>query len=483
MNTQIIPAIGTTSSPCPSYPAQRTLLGCMNPIIAGVNQLGTSHSQVPAQAGLPSIQDGLNLVLNGINKNPGATSPAGNPGFRRGLELLRDNFSAALVPTTGAVDRLYGAIVTSVQPGGAASCLSVCQQTAGVVIEGNPVEPAAPDKSLRKQITEARDSINQLLAGLGSATDVPTGNPATTTITGGLNGVNGGLSSAITAIVQAGGLLDGVTGIRSGLVQLRGGLTNADANGGTSNPRCNPSVTPPGAGYCGFTEGLAQLVAGLNQAVAGLGQLDAGAEQASAGAGDLAAGIATAGDGAAQLSAGLKQVGQKVPAAVDGANQLADGSEKVAAGANQLATGLNDQLAPGAEELAAGLGSLQPAADGAQQLSDGLVQAKDGNQQIVDGSGELSKRGSKKLVEAGDATAREFAKEYAVMQALNVKGAESSTPFGAPTGSTDNRAAYDITIAPVGHAGGSNNAGRGLVALVVLGAGAFLATMVRARFA
>ncbi len=57
---------------------------------------------------------------------------------------------------------------------------------------------------------------------------------------------------------------------------LRAGLTNADSNGGTSNPKCNPIVTPPGAGYCGFTEGLAQLVAGLNQAVAGLGQLDAG---------------------------------------------------------------------------------------------------------------------------------------------------------------------------------------------------------------
>ena len=200
---------------------------------------------------------------------------------------------------------------------------------------------------------------------------------------------------------------------------------------------------------------------------------------AAAGAGDLADGIATAGDGAAQLSAGLKQVGEKVPEAVDGADQLADGSEQVAAGANELAAGLNDQLAPGAEELAAGLGSLQTAADGAEQLSDGLLQAEDGNEQIVDGAGELSERGSQALIEAGDETAREFAKEYAVMQALNVKGAENNMPFGTPKGSADNRGAYDITIAPVGHAGGGNNAGRGVVALVVLAAGAFLATMVR----
>ena len=138
--------------------------------------------------------------------------------------------------------------------------------------------------------------------------------------------------------------------------------------------------------------------------------------------------------------------------------------------------------APGAEELASGLATLQPAADGAQQISDGLTQAADGNQQIVDGTGELSKRGSKALIAAGDETARTFAKQYAIMQALNVKGAENNMPYGTPKGSQDNRGAYDITIAPVGHEGGGNNVGRGVLALIVLGAGAFLATFVRGRF-
>jgi putative membrane protein len=370
-----------------------------------------------------------------------------------------------------SIDQLIGG-VTAARATAGCQTDQVCVGTLTAVLGGLSGSPT----SLKEQTQAANGGLLQVLGGIGAANDL-----SSTTLNGGLNQVAGGLALTVSQVNN--NLLVGLQGINTGLQTLRAGLTNADFNGGTSNPRCSTAVTPPKAGYCGFTEGLAQLVAGLNQAVAGLGQLDAGAEQASAGAGDLAAGIATAGDGAAQLSAGLKQVGQKVPAAVDGADQLADGSEKVAAGANKLADGLNDQLAPGANELAAGLGSLQAAADGAQQLSDGLVQAKDGNQQIVDGSGELSKRGSKKLVEAGDATAREFAKEYAVMQALNVKGAENGMPFGAAAGSSDNRGAYDITIAPVGHVGGSNNAGRGLVALVVLGAGAFLATMVRARFA
>ena len=113
-----------------------------------------------------------------------------------------------------------------------------------------------------------------------------------------------GLDQAIAEV--NGQLLVGLKGINSGLIQLRAGLTNADFNGGTSNPQCNPALAPPKPGYCGFTEGLAQLVAGLTTAVGAVGQLDAGAATASAGAGDLADGIATAGDGAAQLSAGLE---------------------------------------------------------------------------------------------------------------------------------------------------------------------------------
>ena len=153
----------------------------------------------------------------------------------------------------------------------------------------------------------------------------------------------------------------------------------------------------------------------------------------------------------------MKQVGQKAPEAVAGANQLADGSEKVAAGANALAAGLNYQLAPGADQLAAGLGSLTQAADGAQQLSDGLAQAEDGNQQIVDGTGKLSARGSKKLIAAGDKTARTFARQYAIMKALDEKGAKNGMPYGTPTGLQDNRAAYDLTVAAVGHSGSTSN--------------------------
>ncbi len=489
VDSSLIPKIGTLASTCPSNPAQQTLIGCMQAIVAGVTQLGTSHSQNPAQAGLPSIQDAVGLILNGINKNP-SDGPAGDPGFRRGLDLLKLNYDAALAPG-GAVDQLYTAISTSQDPGAppTPSCLAACQQTASITIRGIPIEPPG-GKSLKTQITEARTAVVQLLAALGNASDAPTGNPATTTLTGALNGVNGGLGSAITSITQAGGLLAGVTGIRDGLVQVRGGLTNADANGGTSNPVCNPAAALGTAGYCGLTEGLAQLVSGVTTAVGGLGQLAPGAAAANVGAGDLAYGIAKAGDGAAQLaagagqlSAGLDEVAVKVPDAVSGAQALAKGSSALADGSAELAAGLTGKLAPGANQLSDGLAGLQAAADGSVQISDGLTQAKDGDKQIVDGAGRLQSEGTSKLVTAGEDAAKNYGHEYAVMQALNVKGLENAMPYGAPEGSTDNRGAYDITIQPVGHESGMGSTGRGLVGLVVLGLGAAGATLIRGRFA
>jgi putative membrane protein len=479
VDTQIIPAVGTTSGPCdPADPTKQTLLGCMQAIVAGVTQLGTSHSQTPSLAGLPTISDVLGLILNGINKNP-SDGPTGDPGFRRGLELLKLSFDDALA-SGGAIDQLYTAITTS------GDCGVACQGTASVTIKGVPIEPPG-GKSLKTQITEARTAVVKLLTALGNVADQPTGNPSTTTLTGALNAANAGLTSAINVV--NGQLLPGVTGVRDGLVRLRAGLTNADFNGGTSNPVCSASVTPPGTGYCGLTEGLAQLVSGLTTAVGGIGQLAPGASAANVGAGDLADGIATAADGVEQLHAGsgqladgLDEVAAKVPDAVDGSQQLAAGSKKLAAGSKELAAGLQDKLAPGATQLSDGLAGLQAAVDGSGQIADGLVQAKDGNEQIVDGAGQLSDQGTKKLVEAGDDTSKQFGKEYAKMQALNAKGAANAMPYGAPKGSADNRGAYDISIEPVGSASGMGSAGRGLVGLVVLGLGALAATLLRGRF-
>ena len=54
--------------------------------------------------------------------------------------------------------------------------------------------------------------------------------------------------------------------------------------------------------------------------------------------------------------------------------------------------------------------------------------------------------GTTQLVTAGEDTAKSYGHEYAMMQALNTKGAENAMPYGTPEGSADNRGAYDITI-------------------------------------
>ncbi|MCY7373929.1 MAG: hypothetical protein LH461_09585, partial [Spirochaetaceae bacterium] len=250
VDTLIIPAIGTTSSPCdPVDRTKQTLLGCLQPILGGLTQLGTSHSQVSSQAGVPTIQDAVRLVLNGINKNPSAMAPADQPGLRRALQLLEGGLRAKTA--TGAdLDNARDLIVA------ACGANAVCVGTTNAVFAG-----------LKTDVNSAADSVGTISAGVGAATDVPTGNPATTTLTGALNGVNGGLSAIITAINNQ--LVPGVTGVRNGLVALRTGLTNADLNAGRSNPVCSSTTATGSAGYCGLTEGLAQLVAGLTGAVSG----------------------------------------------------------------------------------------------------------------------------------------------------------------------------------------------------------------------
>ena len=320
--------------------------------------------------------------------------------------------------------------------------------------------------TLEPEVTN--DALKSIIAKLGDSS-----NPLTAV------GALALLQQKINATTGSGAYAPGT--FFFGLEGIRTGLTNAGCN--LANPT-NP------ANPCGIKEIATLVSGGIDQLVAGISsQLGSVLGTANTGAGELADGIATAADGveqlntgAGQLADGLDQVAAKVPTAVDGSQQLTAGSKKLAKGANKLAAGLQDKLAPGATQLSDGLAGLQAAVDGSGQIADGLGQAKAGNEKIVDGAGQLSTKGTKKLVEAGDETSKEFGKEYAVMQALNAKGAANSMPYGAPKQSADNRGAYDISIEPVGSTAGMGSAGRGLVGLIVLGLGALAATLVRGRF-
>ena len=406
------------------------------------NPCGVKEGLASLNTGLTTINDGLQQVAGGLD------NPSCNPacGVKQGVAGVKTGLDGALVPGTGSIDELIGAVTAAKATTG---CMNdaACQTYLAGVLGGL----SGSSTSLKEQTQTASATLGAVLTGLD-----------------------------IQLIPGVADLIAGVTDAQTGLATIRAGVDRLAAGSVGARDGVKTLVLP----------GIDQLIAGLTSAVTGVGQLAPGAAAANEGAGDLAFGISVAGDGAAQLasgaaqlSGGLDQVAAKVPDAVTGAQALAKGSAALAEGSAELAEGLSGQLAPGAQQLSDGLAGLQAAADGSSQIADGLAQAKDGNQQIVDGAGRLSEEGTSQLVQAGDEAARNYGREYAVMQALNTKGKENAMPYGAPEGSSDNRAAYDITIAPVGHESGLGSAGRGVAGLVVLGLGALAATLIRGRFA
>ena len=58
---------------------------------------------------------------------------------------------------------------------------------------------------------------------------------------------------------------------------------------------------------------------------------------------------------------------------------------------------------------------------------------------------------------------------------------DGGLPYGAPEGATGSTAAYSFELAAAANEG-SKNLTRGVLALVALGVGALLSTVIRARF-
>lgn len=191
---------------------------------------------------------------------------------------------------------------------------------------------------------------------------------------------------------------------------------------GTPTPGCNPKKTLR-CGAAALTDGTDQLVAGAKKLDAGAGQLSTGLGQIDTGAG--------------KLSNGLGQ-------AKDGSGQVADG----------------------AQQLAVGIGK---AADGSSQLSAGLGKAAKGTPKLVDGAQQLSTKGTKKLVAAGQDTAQTYGEQYAVFKAGAHRATTQAMAYGAPKGALG-LTAYNFVIQ-----GESGETGhdwvRGVGGLALLGAG------------
>lgn len=457
------------------------LAAALGLISGGLAQLNDGSVGLPAaKVGLLALQEGVNKILAGIGS---ATTPNtllnglaqladGNAQLQAGLVKLQaggDALAVGLPAAQGGVDQVRTGLDSALEKGG-----SIDQLTAG--IDGLTAFCAAiADATTQAQCSGNGAAVRAGVEGAGGLRE------ATSTASGGLGLVSAGLADAISKVGTDPKDPAQAATLRGGLYQAAGGLGLSGQGITLLTKGVNDLRTGVQSGNPkrpGLSEGIDQLLTGLAAALNGLGQLAPGAQQANTGAGDLAEGIAKAGDGVEQLKVGAHQLS-------DGAGQLADGltgqflpgvQQLTAAqqGASDLAGGLV-KLDDGGKQLASGLSA---AADGSTQLADGLAQAKAGDQQIVDGAGQLSAQGTKALVAAGQEAAKSYGREFAVMQALNEKG-KNAMPDGQPVGATDARAAYDLSIEPVGHVGATDNAARGGIALAVLAAGALLASGLR----
>jgi putative membrane protein len=438
-------------------------------LAVGVGQLSSGLKQLSGVAGLPSglagLQDlragldhpvhalgatdpggllqGLQQIAGGLSNpacNPAAPTAAANPcGVKQGLASVKlgiTNPACSLTnPTNPAnpcgilqvVDEVGGKLTAASATAGAidqlgaaaigAYTVSACPSSTALGITV-PVPPVIPPSSLEAApFNLAPNSVCVLIANVAYGLKLPAG-VLSSTDPGGLK--------AQTAAAGAGLGLTG-SGINAqllpGLALLRTGVDKLSAGSVTARDAVSKQVLP----------GVDLLIAGITDAVTGSAKLSAGALAASSGSSDLAAGIVKAGAGAGQLS---------------------DGTVLLSDGANTLASGLGD------------------AAAGSAQLADGMDTAATGGEAIPAGATQLSAEGSSKLVEAGKATASDYGLKYAVLVAGAERAKAEGMAYGAPAGASG-ATAYSLDISGANKNGGTN-AGRGVGALALFGAGGAL---------
>jgi putative membrane protein len=399
---------------------------------AGVSALPTSvQTQLASNADYQRLLGALQAMVTGI----GDGSSTGTDTLMGGLFQVRGGLRTPYgYAANDCIVALGGGTPTKCGVGDAAEFM------AGLL----PTKKASLDcaSKILLDLTGGPAVPDACLAGLPLTSPLPDIVDPTTLV----HNIGTQLAGSVTDLD---GLISGLTGMKLGIDgQLIPGVNKIRK--GLYNSPCDPSQTDKNAAdFCGLSQGLQAVQAGVPQLVdalassisqtllAGVNQLDEGSSQLAAGAGDLAAGT----------------------------GQLAAGADKLAAGAGDASDG-GSQVADGANKLSDGLGT---AADGSGQLADGLTTAADGAPQLVDGAQRLSTEGMGALKKAGKDTALNYGEMYAVIKAGSEKAHTNSMAYGAPAGA-EGLTAYSFTIK--GEDGeGTRNLTRALAGLVLLGLG------------
>ena len=273
----------------------------------------------------------------------------------------------------------------------------------------------------------------------------------------GLVRVECGLSNTTLSVCdpKVPGLLEGVDLVDTGVSTLVDGVVGK-VQGGIGGPKDTPEKLTLRGGVNGLQDGVDQLGLGgldlldaIDQLTVGADQVHGGTSQVATGAKDLGAGAAKLANGSSDLATGAGQLDAGIGTLADGAGQLDDGAAKLKDGAGQLSDGLAD------------------AADGTSQLAAGLSDAAAGAPQLKDGAQRLSDEGTKKLVEAGKATAADYGEKYALIEVGARRAKAEGMAYGAPEGAAG-ATAYSYELAGV-DGEGSANAGRAAAAAGVFG--------------
>ena len=444
--------------------------GQADTLIDGVDQIRAGLATATEKGGsLDQLKGGVDQSKGGVDQSKGGVdqSKGGVDQSKDGVDQVRAGLQDALKPG-GGIDQLVGGVSLAETT----DCGAVCQGILGQVQKGLG--------DLRTKTTTAADGLGQVSGGLGQ-------------VSGGLGQVSGGLGQVSVGLGQVSGglevLKDKLSDAAYGLVKVECGLSNTTLTG-----ICNPKIPGLLEGLDLVDTGVSTLVDGVvakvqggignptdtakNQTLrGGVNDLQSGVDLLGLGGLDLVDAVDQLTAGADRVHGGTSQVATGAKDLGAGAAKLAKGSGDLAAGAGQLDGGVG-QLADGAGKLDDGAGKLKAgagqlfdglgaAASGTSRLAAGLTDAAAGAPALKDGAQRLSDEGTKKLIEAGKATAADYGEKYALIEVGARRAKAEGMAYGAPVGAMG-ATAYSYELAGV-DGEGSANAGRAAAALGVFG--------------
>lgn len=437
---------------------------------AGLVQLHGSVGEIPEKAqplheGIARLRAGIGAadqegtLVYGVDRVRSGLATATKDGgsldqLKGGVDQVQAGLAAALAPE-GGIDQLAGGVAAAQ----GSDCGVVCTEYLDAV--------AAGITGLRSNTEDGNEALQKVSGGLGLLkTELSAGAV-------GLARVECGLSNTTLEGVcdpNVPGLLEGLGALDAGVTELVNGIVDG-IHGAIGGDDDTPEAKTLRGGVHGLQAGIDEIGLGGLLLLDGLSQLGDGADRLKAGMGQLAAGSTDLKAGTGRLAGGAQELKA-------GTGQLADGAGQVAGGAGELASGLGTladgagQLDDGARALGDGAGrladGLAAAADGSAQLASGLESAADGAPALQDGAQRLSDEGTSQLVDAGKATASDYGKKYALIEAGATRAVAEGMAYGAPKDAAG-FTAYSLEIAGV-DGDGTRNVGRAAAALGAFGA-------------